>query len=97
MAESLTTLLGNLQSRISDLVAHNESLRRRNADLERENADLRVEAQEALRARKRAELDVEYLAVSHKLADNPDNLIATRRHIAQLIRNIDRCLEMLKE
>lgn len=93
----MISLLERLHGRIRELVEHNESLRRRNAELERENADLRMEAQEALRARKRAELDAEYLAVSHKLADNPDNLIATRRHIARLIRNIDRCLEMLKE
>ena len=41
--------------------------------------------------------DCEYLEVSHKLADNPDTLVATRRRLAGLIRNIDRCLEMLKE
>lgn len=93
----MTALLDRLQSHIRELIASNESLRRRNAELERENADLLQMADEAEQARHRAELDAEYLAVSHKLADNPDNLIATRRRIAQLIRNIDRCLEMLKE
>lgn len=53
--------------------------------------------QESQKERDRARLDVEFLQVSHKLADNPDTLVATRRRLARLIRNIDRCLEMLKE
>lgn len=46
--------------------------------------------------RRRTEKDVEYLTMSHRLADNPDTIIETRRHISRLIRNIDRCLEMLE-
>ncbi len=68
-----------------------------NHKLEEEIADLRLEIAEARRERDRARLDAEYLTVSHRLADSPDTLIDTRRHIAKLIRNIDRCLEMLKE
>ena len=97
MAEAMTTLLDRLHARISELVARNESLRRRNAELESLNADLLRQADEARQESHRSRLDAEYLAVSHKLADNPDNLIVTRRRIARLIRNIDRCLEMLKE
>jgi len=52
---------------------------------------------EARAERDRALMDAEFLAVSHKLADSPDVLVDARRHIAQLIRNIDRCLVMLKE
>lgn len=97
MAESLLDVLERLNDRIKELAARNAGLATRNAELEASNAELRREAEEAREARKRAELDVEYLAVSHKLADDPDTLIATRRHISQMIRNIDRCLEMLKE
>ncbi|MDE7179686.1 MAG: hypothetical protein K2N88_00580 [Muribaculaceae bacterium] len=97
MADTLTEALGRLKVRISSLTAENASLREANRKLSEENAQLRELATEAGTARRRAELDAEFLAVSHKLADDPDTLIATRRHIAQLIRNIDRCLEMLKE
>lgn len=97
MAESLITNLEKLNGRIRDIMSENRRLKARNASLEEENADLRRQRLESDAARARAELDAEYLAVSHKLADNPDNLIKTRRRIAQLIRNIDRCLEMLKE
>ena len=97
MAESLLTKLDRLEARIKDVIAHRDELAARNATLEAENAELRRQAAEALSSRDRALLDIEYLTMSHRLADDPDSLIATRRHIAKLIRNIDRCLEMLKE
>lgn len=75
----------------------NARLVEQNHKLEEEIADLRLEIAEARRERDRARLYAEYLTVSHRLADSPDTLIDTRRHIAKLIRNIDRCLEMLKE
>lgn len=97
MADSLLTKLEQLQKGISEITARNARLTARNSALEEENANLRRRTDEAEAARHRAELDVEYLRVSHRLAENPDSLVETRRHIAKLIRNIDRCLEMLKE
>ena len=82
MAESLITTLEKLNARIKDVTAHNAALLARNRELEELNADLRRRAEESDRTRDRALLDAEYLTVSH---------------IAKLIRNIDRCLEMLKE
>lgn len=97
MAESLIATLEKLDARIKDITARNALLAARNRELEELNADLLRKAQEAERERDRARLDAEYLAVSHRLADHPDTIVDTRRHIAKLIRNIDRCLEMLKE
>jgi septal ring factor EnvC (AmiA/AmiB activator) len=97
MAESLITTLERLDARIKDVTMRNARLVEQNHKLEEEIADLRLEIAEARRERDRARLDAEYLTVSHRLADSPDTLIDTRRHIAKLIRNIDRCLEMLKE
>lgn len=97
MAESLITTLEKLNAKIKDVIAHNAALLARNRELEELNADLRRRAEESDRTRDRALLDAEYLTVSHRLAADPDTLIDTRRHIAKLIRNIDRCLEMLKE
>lgn len=97
MADTLTEALGYLKVRIKDLTEENTRLRALNRELLEKTEKYRIEAAEALEARNRAELDVEYLKISHRLASDPDVLIATRRHIAQLIRNIDRCLEMLKE
>lgn len=97
MAESLISILRQLDDRIKVLTAQNAELNRRHAEISEENENLKRQAREALEARDKALLDAQYLAVSHKLADNPDTLITARRQISQMIRNIDRCLEMLKE
>lgn len=97
MAESLISILEKLDDRIKRLKEQNEELRQTNERLTAENSDLIQKARKAEEARSQAILDVEYLAVSHKLADNPDTLITARRQINQLIRNIDRCIEMLKD
>ena len=97
MEESLFSILDKLEDRIRNLTEQNSRLELLNEELKEDNENLKRKAAEAEAARERAKLDAEFLAVSHKLADNPDSLIATRRRISQLIRNIDRCLEMLKE
>lgn len=97
MAANLLTDLDILEARLRQTTATLSALRERNHELEQRNAELLRDAQEARRERDKALQDAEYLAVSHKLADSPDTLLDTRRHIARLIRNIDRCLVMLKE
>lgn len=73
------------------------ALRARNKELEEENEALRRTVSDTVRERDRAKLDSEFLTVSYRLAEDPDSLIDARRLISQLIRNIDRCIEMLKE
>lgn len=97
MARSLVTILEDLESRIAALQTEMEELRERNSELEMMNSDLRKREAEAQNAREQALLDVEYLKVSYRLAESPDSLAETRKVIAGLIRNIDRCIEMLKE
>lgn len=97
MARTLLTILGDLEQRISLLQGEMEELRRKNSELEQLNAELVKMETEARQARDTALTDVDYLKVSHRLADSPDSLVETRKVIAGLIRNIDRCIEMLKE
>lgn len=97
MAPSLLSLLGDLQERIAALQDEIRNLQIRNEELEQEIADVRAAAKTAIESRDKALLDVEYLRVSHLLAKSPDSLAETRRKIAGLIRNIDRCIQMLKE
>ena len=97
MAAPLLDVLSSLKEKIEEQRGKYARLRERNRQLEEENAELRRLAAEAQKERDRALLDAEYLAVSHKLADSPDALVSARRRLSRLIRNIDRCLEMLKE
>ena len=97
MAGNLLSELESLKAKIQETGARIRALEERNRTLMLENEDLRRQTREALSERDRVRQDCEYLEVSHKLADNPDTLVATRRRLAGLIRNIDLCLEMLKE
>ena len=97
MSTPLPDILDTLRLQIEARRKEYARLKERNRLLEEENADLRRLAAEAQKEREKAMLDAEFLAVSHKLADSPDTLVSARRHLARLIRNIDRCLEMLKE
>lgn len=97
MATPLPDIFDTLRLQIEARRKEYARLKERNRLLEEENADLRRLAAQAQKEREKAMLDAEFLAVSHKLADSPDTLVSARRHLARLIRNIDRCLEMLKE
>lgn len=97
MEHSLLDVLEQLQNRISEMQEEMRELRHRNSRLEEENAELREKEALALKKRDEALVDVEYLSVSRRLAESPDTLVETRRMIAGLIRNIDRCIQMLKE
>ncbi len=65
--------------------------------LEKENEDLRTQLSETRAELDNTKKDVEFLTMSHRLADSPDSVISARRRIARLIRTIDNCISMLKE
>ena len=97
MATSLLTVLDSMRDKIDALNESVAALRARNRELEDENEALRRTVSDTARERDKAKLESEFLAVSYRLAESPDTLIDARRLISQLIRNIDRCIEMLKE
>lgn len=97
MATSLLSVLESMQQKIEALTVRAAELRERNEALEETNRQLQRQIEEITAERDRASLDSEFLALSHRLASSPDTIIDARRHIAGLIRNIDRCIEMLKE
>lgn len=85
-----------LTGRVKRLIARQNTLLQELAVLEGRVADI-----EAASSRLRAELttmstNCEFLAMSHRLASSPDQLMQTRRLIAKMIRNIDRAVEDLK-
>lgn len=97
MAQPLISLLQTLDQKISDLTAIQQRLHARIENLEEENRSLRQELEETRAKQRQTETDVQFLTMSHRLADSPDTIISTRRRIARLIRTIDKCISMLKE
>ena len=97
MAQPLITLLSQISDKITELEAIQEQKNSRIKFLEEENQDLREKLKEQSQLLNQANIDKEFLTMSHRLADSPDTIISTRRRIARLIRTIDNCISMLKE
>ncbi len=64
---------------------------------EKELESLRYELRKAREEIERLQGDNEYLRVSCRLAPESDSLVASRRLIAGMIRDIDRCIARLRE
>lgn len=97
MAQPLVTLLSQIGDKITELEAIQRQLYSRIRILEEENDYLKEQLKEKEDLLAKANIDKEFLTMSHRLADSPDTIISTRRRIARLIRTIDNCISMLKE
>lgn len=97
MASSLREVIASLSARISDLERaygrEREANARLQAEVEALRADLRQQASELERER----ADKVFLAVSHRLASEPEEIVSVRRRIAKMISDIDKCISQLKE
>lgn len=90
MAATLQEIIQRLSRRCAELEERYMVLLGENSELKAENARMASEI-ERLRS------DNDFLIVSHKLASDPDELVRTRRRIAGLIGDIDKCISQLKE
>lgn len=96
-AATLPEVIDSLIKKTARLGEYIEKVERENANLRKRINELEELISEEKEISARARLDADYLTVSHRLADSPDTLIATRRRISSLIRTIDRCISMLKD
>ncbi|MBO4965439.1 MAG: hypothetical protein J6C81_04145 [Muribaculaceae bacterium] len=90
LTEELKRKIERLASKYAEGVAERESLR---AQVDMLKTDIERMRKELDKAR----LDIQFLTVSHKLAQSPDALVDTRKVVAALIRDIDKCIAQLKE
>ena len=88
MAKLLDTLT-ELNGKIDALAQRQQEMLNEIARLRSLNDDLSQELDETRARLHKAELDVEFLTMSHRLADTPDAVIETRSHLARLIRSLD--------
>ena len=63
----------------------------------REAEELRDQLDECREQLREARMEIDFLTVSHRLADSPANLISARRRVQRLIAKIDRCVSLHKE
>ena len=62
-----------------------------------EVADLKRELETAREEIHKKDLDIEFLTLSHKLADNPGALAEARATVRRLISRIDKAIALLNE
>ena len=86
-----------LSKRIDNLLSQITNLQLRVYKLETENAELRKQHLEEVSKLENARKEIEFLSVSHRLADSPEALISARQKVAKLIRTIDNCIRMINE
>lgn len=97
MARLLTSIIKDLKRKMLTLAAEREQSAAKLEKLERENESLKEQLAECLRDLQTAKMEVDFLTISHRLADSPENLISARRRVQRLIAKIDRCVSLLKE
>lgn len=97
MARPLHRTITELRSKIEQLAAQRDAALAAQAAKEQEAAALRDELEECREELRVARMEVDFLTVSHRLADSPANLISARRRVQRLIAKIDRCVALLKE
>jgi len=97
MAVNLQTILESIRQKASGLAARYESLARASEEQEKRIADLTAENRALKEQVEQLKTDNEFLIVSHRLAQSPDEIVRSRRLISGWIRDIDRCISQLKE
>ncbi|MDE7421518.1 MAG: hypothetical protein K2N35_15090 [Muribaculaceae bacterium] len=65
--------------------------------LKQENETLKEQLSESRQELTMARMEVDFLTISHRLADSPEKIISARRRLQRLIAKIDRCVTLLKE
>ena len=89
--------ISTLNKRIEALLHQQDLLQKKLKELEMKNHLLEIRHNEDSEKLRQAALDIEFLEMSHRLADSPDKIISTRRKIASWIRTIDNCIRMINE
>ena len=93
----LLSTIKELNSRIQNLIHVQNSLYDRIRELEQTNILLESQHKSDILKIEQAEKDIEFLSISHRLADSSDTIISTRRQLARLIGTINNCIRMLNE
>lgn len=88
--------LADIREKIRELAAQRDEAREHIKELESRISDLETDLDETRDELHRVRLDVEYLTVSHRLADTPDALVTARKTISALIRKVDSAINLLR-
>lgn len=97
MESSVSKELQAMARKITVLAAQRDEAEARLVKALEEAADLRRELAVALGEIQRQKLDIEFLTLSHKLADSPQALADARATVKRLIAEVDKAISLLNE
>lgn len=97
MARSLHRIINDLRQKAMLLAKQRDEATAETERLTQENAALKEQLAECQRELQATSMEVDFLTISHRLADSPENIISARRRLQRLIAKIDRCVSLLKE
>ncbi len=97
MARPLHRVIEELRAKITALASQRDEAVAAQEAKAQEAEELREQLEECREQLREARMEVDFLTVSHRLADSPANLISARRRLQRLIAKIDRCVSLLKE
>lgn len=97
MARNLSPIITELRSAINLLVRRKNIAENENKEMKLELERLKTELEDCKHQLDLAKMEVDFLTVSHRLADDPNHLISARRRLQRLIAKIDRCVSLLKD
>lgn len=97
METSVSKGLAGLSEKIGRLVAQRNEALERLKKADDEITTLRRDLREAEERLRRSQLDVEFLSLSHKLADTPDALAEARKTVRRILAGVERAISLLKE
>ncbi len=97
MARQLSRIIKDLRQKAMALATERDQATAEMGRLKQENEALKEQLAESLHDLQTARMEVDFLTISHRLADSPENLISARRRLQRLIAKIDRCVSLLKE
>lgn len=97
MEKTLSARLTRLQEKIDVLGQQRDKALKEAATLREEKEVLARELKTMQEALAQSRLDVEYLKLSHRLADTPESLATSRELIKKLVARIDRALRLIAD
>lgn len=97
METSVSEELRALSAKITMLAAQRDEALGALAKAREEISDLETELELTREELKKKALDVEFLTVSHKLADTPQALADARKVVRRMIAGVDKAIALLKE
>ncbi|MBD5370716.1 MAG: hypothetical protein HDR80_06160 [Bacteroides sp.] len=96
MQNSTADISASVLEKVRELARQRDRALTEADELRRDNDNLRRDIEELRKELHAARLDVEFLTVSHRLADNPQALADARRLMASLIRKVDAAISLVR-